>query len=149
MTLVAADGSGRPGPSGPTIVRASTTGTAVFVVTSAGAVLVGGTLRAVAVAVYLGLFTLGCGAFLWAFFVALERSRTVAIGIGGLFFLAGCAQPGVRRRMMVLFAVQVVVGVAAASAVPYTAVAASVLVPVYGLGLAGLWGAHHGRFDDR
>lgn len=142
---------GRPagGPTGPAIVRASAIGTVVFVVASVVAVLADGVPRAVAVAVDLGLFALGCGAFLWAFVVALDRSRTTAIGIGGLYFLAGCAPRPVRRRMMGLLAAQVVVGVAAASAVPYTAVAASVLVPVYGLGLAGLWGAHHGRFDDR
>ena len=121
----------------------------MFLAASAVAVAVDGVTRAVAVAVDLGLFALGCVAFLWAFAVALDRSRTTAIGIGGLYFLADCAPPPVRRRMMGLLAVQVVVGVAAASAVPYTAVAASVLVPVYGLGLAGLWGAHHGRYDDR
>jgi len=148
------DGSpvdGRPagGPTGPAIVRASAIGTVVFVSASVVAVLADGVPRAVAVAIDLGLFALGCGAFLWAFAVALDRSRTTAIGIGGLYFLSGCAPRPVRRQMMGLLAAQVVVGVAAASAAPYTAVAASVLVPVYGLGLAGLWGAHHGRFGDR
>ncbi len=137
------------GPAGPAIVRASGAGTAVFVVASAVAVVGDGAPRAAAVAVDLCLFALGCVAFLWAFAVALERSRSAAIGIGGLYFLVGCAPPSIRRRLMGLLALQTLVGVAAASVAPYTAVAASVLVPVYGLGLAGLWGAHHGRFEDR
>lgn len=124
-------------------------GTAVFAVASVVAILDDGLLRAVAVAIDLGLFALGCGAFLWAFAVALDRSRTDAISIGSLYFLAGCAPPDVRRRMMLLLVIQVGVGLGAALAAPYTAVAASVLVPIYGLGLSGLWGAHHGSFDDR
>jgi len=102
-----------------------------------------------AVAIDLGLFALGCIAFLWAFAVALDRSRNERIGIGGLYFLTGCAPATVRRRMMSLLGLQVMIAVAAALWAPYTAVAASVLVPVYGIGLAGLWGAHHGRFGDR
>ena len=137
------------GPSGPAIVRASATGTIVFGVASVVAVIDDGLPRAIAVAVDLGLFVLGCAAFLWAFVLALGRSRNENIGIGGLYFLTGCAPATVRRRMMGLLAVQVIVAVVAALWAPYTAVAASVLVPVYGLGLAGLWGAHHGRFGDR
>ena len=137
------------GPSGPAIVRASALGTFVFGCASVVAVSDDGVFRVMAVAIDLGLFALGCIAFLWAFAVALDRSRNERIGIGGLYFLTGCAPATVRRRMMSLLGLQVMIAVAAALWAPYTAVAASVLVPVYGIGLAGLWGAHHGRFGDR
>jgi len=45
--------------------------------------------------------------------------------------------------------IQVVVGFTAASFRPFTTVASAVLVPVFGLGLAGLWGARHGSFGPR
>jgi hypothetical protein len=47
------------------------------------------------------------------------------------------------------FAVQVVFGLIAASIRIYTPVAFGLLVPMYGLGLAGLWGATYGTFPER
>ena len=41
--------------------------------------------------VSLVLFAVGMVVFVWAYAVAVGRSRTDLIGIGGLFFLAGSA----------------------------------------------------------
>jgi hypothetical protein len=45
--------------------------------------------------------------------------------------------------------VQTVVGVGVAAARPFTALAFSVLVPMFGLGMMALWGARHGTFTPR
>lgn len=106
-------------------------------------------LRPVGVTVSLALFAIGCVTFLWAYAIAVDRSRIDAIGIGGLYFLAGSAPTWVRRHMMSALAVQTVVSIVAASMRPFTPVAFGILVPMYGLGLAGLWAARHGTFERR
>ena len=99
--------------------------------------------------VSLGLLAIGCWAMLWAFQRALQRSRYELIGVGGLYFLAGCAPRSVRFSMMAALALEVAVALAAASARPFTASAFGILVPVYALGLSGAWGARHGKFPSR
>ncbi|HET9443932.1 MAG TPA: hypothetical protein VFO65_11450, partial [Acidimicrobiales bacterium] len=135
----------RPDP----VVRASWAGTAVLAVASAVAVAAG-SARPVAVAAALALNLAGVLVFFWAYAIAVNRSRTDAIGIGGLFFLAGEVAPaGVRRSLRWALAAQVGVAVAAAAARPYTAVAFGILAPLFGLSLMGLWGARHGHFEAR
>lgn len=137
-------------PSRDPIIRASWIGTAVFAATAVAAVATpGATIPAAAVA--LGLFAAGIGIFLWAYAIAVNRSRTDAIGIGGLFFLAGTetAPKGVKRALLASLAAQTVVALATAAARPFTTLAFGVLVPLYGLALTGLWGARHGRFGPR
>jgi hypothetical protein len=95
------------------------------------------------------LFAVGCVAFLWAYAIAVRRSRADLIGIPGLFFLSGSAPGVLRFRFRVALGVQIAVAVATASVRPYTVAAFGILVPVFGLGLMGLWGARHGRFPPR
>jgi hypothetical protein len=138
----AGDGSG--------IIRAALWGTAVFTVTAAVAAAVPDTFGGPALVLDVALFAAGCVLFALAFLRAADRSRTDAIGIGGLFFLAGdVAPPAVRYRLVGALAVQAVVGLATAGVRPYTNLAAGTLVPVFGLGLCGLWAARHGRFGPR
>ncbi|MCQ3810841.1 MAG: hypothetical protein KTV68_09840 [Acidimicrobiia bacterium] len=99
--------------------------------------------------VSLGLLAAGCAAMLWAFQRALQRSRYELIGVGGLYFLTGCAPRSVRVSMMAALGVELVVALAAASVRPFTASAFGILVPVYALGLSGAWGARHGSFPSR
>ncbi|MBK9181178.1 MAG: hypothetical protein IPM45_16755 [Acidimicrobiales bacterium] len=131
------------------IVRASWAGTAVFTLTAVAAAIAPGALTAVAVAVALALFAAGCVVFLWAYAIAVGRSRTDAIGIGGLFFLAGSAPRAAQLHLMGSFGVEVVVALTTAALRPFTGLAFGTLVPVFGLGLAGLWGARHGTFGPR
>ncbi len=96
------------------------------------------------------LFLGGIVAFLMAYARAIGRSRYEQIEIGGLFFLTGETAPSdIRRRLLGSFALQVVVAVTSSSIRLYTSVAFGILVPMLGLGLAGLWGARHGRFAPR
>lgn len=136
-----------PSPGGE-LIRLAWIGTVVFVV-AIGAATFSRPMRPVGVVTSLVLFAIGCVAFLWAYAIAVDRSRTDEIGIGGLYFLAGSAPSPVRRAFMGALALQVVVSVVAASIRPFTTVAFGILVPMYGLGLAGLWGARHGSFATR
>ncbi|MDY7101353.1 MAG: hypothetical protein S0880_09215 [Actinomycetota bacterium] len=140
---------GRGADEGAGLIRLSWAGTVVFVITAIAAVVAPSVAAEVAAGTALALFGVGCVLFLWAFLLAVERSRTDAIGIGGLYFLAGSAPSRVTRLLMGSFAVEVVVALASASARPFTSLAFGVLVPMWGLGIAGLWGARYGTFEPR
>jgi hypothetical protein len=135
---------------GRTLAIIDWAGTAVFAVVAVVAAVFLGPVRYLAVAMSLGLFAIGCVAFLWAYGVAVQRSREVEIGIGGLYFLAGRTAPrAVQRWMNGALTTQVVVALVTASVRPFTTLAFGVLVPMFGLGLNGLWGAWHGWFGPR
>ena len=132
---------------GAGILRASWAGTAVLVVTSVLAVLFE-EARAVAAIVDLLLFAGGIVAFGIAFFTAVRRTDD-EIGIGGLFFLQGTAPKAVQRQFMASLAIEVIVAVTAAALRPFTSLAFGILVPMWGLALAGVWGARYGTFGPR
>jgi hypothetical protein len=132
------------------ICRVDVGATAVFVVASALAAAWPDTFLPLSVPVDLVLFAAGCAAFLWAYAVAIGRSRYETVAMGGLFFLADdVAPPSVTQLLRTVLGVQVVVAVAAASVRPFTALAFSVLAPMLGLGLMALWAARHGRFPAK
>jgi hypothetical protein len=135
---------------GDRIMRLDWIGTAVFVVTAAVSAAAMGWTRYVAGAVAVVLFVAGIVAFVMAYAAAVQRSRRDEMGIGGLFFLAGETAPKpVKRRLNGALTVQVVVGLATAAARPYTSLALGTLVPMFGIGLNGIWGARHGTFGAR
>ncbi|HET6949642.1 MAG TPA: hypothetical protein VFI47_04655 [Acidimicrobiales bacterium] len=132
---------------GRRIIAAALWGTAVFTVVSLAAAALPDPLAVVSVPVDLVLFAAGCGAFLWAYAVAIGRSRFDQVTMAGVFLLAGGAAPArAARPLRSAFAVQVVVGVAVAAVRPFTALAFAVLAPMFGLGCMALWGARHGTF---
>jgi tetrahydromethanopterin S-methyltransferase subunit C len=96
-----------------------------------------------------GLFLAGCALFMIDLVLAAARSRDDAMGIGGLFFLAGSAPRGVQRHLLGSLAVQVVVAVGAAALDPFTPLAFGTLVPTIGLAFCGLWAVRHGLFPAR
>ena len=134
---------------GTGIIKASWAGTAVFTVVAIIATIDPDSLGAPAVVVSLVLFAGGTVAMFWAFLIAVQRSREVAIGIGGLYFGAGSAPKGVQRHLMASLGLEVVVALVTASIRVFTSLAFGILVPVWGLGLAGLWCARHGQFAPR
>lgn len=131
------------------IIKASWIGTVVFGVTATAAAIDPDLFAEVALAVALVLFFVGCVVFLAAFLKAVGRSREVDIGIGGLYFLAGSAPRDVQLHLLGSLGAEVVIAFATASARPFTSLAFGMLVPVYGLGCAGLWGARYGTFSPR
>ncbi len=130
------------------IIRAAWAGTSVFVLTAVASAA-SSTMRAVGVVVALALFAIGTVVFLVAFAAAIERSRNEEIGVGGLYFLAGSAPSAVRWHLLGAAATQTVTAFATAGARPFTAVAFGILVPMYGLGMAGLWASRYGTFPGR
>jgi hypothetical protein len=134
--------------AGQTLVRAALVGTALFTVTALGAVLTEA-LRGVATAVAGVLFFAGIVAFFAAYLRAVLRSRSELLGIGGIYFLAGSAPRAIRVRLLGAVAAQVLVAILTASLRPFTSLAFGLLVPMYGIGVAGLWGAFHGTFPER
>ncbi len=135
--------------AGTGIVRATVVGTAVFVVVGFAAAIVQGALTGVYVALSLFEFSVGMIVFVLAFFRAIDRSRTEAIGIGGLFFASGSAPKRVQTTLMVSLTVQVVASIVVASLHLYTALAFGVLAPMWALGFTGLWVAAYGTFPER
>ena len=133
------------------IVLLDTVGTVVFAVSAVLEVVVfEHWTQVVGVAVALVLFAVGCAAFLAGYVRAIQRSRSEEISVTGLFLLVGPAVPGpVKLRLGLLLAVQVVVALVTAGIRTFTPLAFGVLVPVFGLGLNGLWASRHGHFPPR
>lgn len=131
------------------VVRPAVLGTAAFVIASALAVGAGGSVAGGVAVFDLVLFALGTLAFVRTLLVAAERSRREELSVAGIWFLSGSAPQSIRRWLLGCLAVQVVVAFAAASARPYSAVAFGVLVPMFGLGLCGLWAVRSGTFPPR
>ena len=134
--------------AGDDIRRASWWGTAVFGLTAVAAVLAR-PLRPVALVVAVFLFAAGCVGFGAAYVRGVRRSRSDRVTVAGLYLLSGSAPSDVRRSLLGALGVQIVLALATAIARPYTSLAAGTLVPVFGLGLCGLWAARHGAFPPR
>ncbi len=138
----------RPGV-GRAIVAASLGGTVVLTVTSLAAAVAPRTLDVPALVIDLGMFFAGITIFVWAYLVAIGRSRISEVALGGVFGLAGSTPSAVRVRLLGSLAVELVVVFATAAARPYTTLAFGILAPMWALALAGLWGARHGAFPPR
>lgn len=95
------------------------------------------------------VFAIGAVLFTWAFFIAAGRSRSEELTVAGAFFLAGSVEAPVRRWAFGALLAQTVVGIAGASADPYTTMAFGILVPMYGLGVIAFLGSAHGAFRLR
>lgn len=131
------------------LVRASWTGTALLLVACVAGLVAIDTFAPVVVWLSAGMFVVGCVLFFVAYAIAVGRSRTDAIGIGGLYFLSGSAPPEVRRALVGSFAAQCVIAVAVIALRPFSSLVLSSLAPMFGLGCSGVWGARHGTFAPR
>ena len=124
--------------------------TVAFGVLAAAAAALAGVVGLVYAGASLVLFAIGMVAFVWAYAVAVGRSRFAYISTVGVYFLTGdVVAPAARSRLLAALAAQVVISIAAASVRPFTAVAFGILVPMFGLGMAGLAGARFGSFEER
>lgn len=130
------------------LVRASWVGTGVFLI-SASLAVASESFRAVGVVTAVVLFAMGCLAFLSAFATGIERSRREHVTVPGLFFLSGSVPARTRWLLLGSALAQTTIAFTTASLRPFTSVAFGILVPMYGLGVAGLWAARHGTFPPR
>ena len=132
------------------IQKVSWGGTALFAVTAIAAAVAPETFKPPALIAAIVLFSGGCAIFLWAFVLVAARSRTDQMEQAQIWFLTGPpTPPEVRRSLLGALAVQVVISLVTAGVRPYTSLAAGVLVPMWGLGLCGLWAARHAVFPAR
>jgi membrane-bound metal-dependent hydrolase YbcI (DUF457 family) len=149
----------RANQPGARVVRLDLIGTAAFLVALAVAVplrsrrfaqfLIGG--------VSMVLFAIGVATTLWAYTRALERSRVQEVGVANLFLLTGDTAPRtVGRTMSLALIVQVVaaiggawIGVVGLDEGQLNALAFGVLVPMFGIGMNGVWAARHGSYGPR
>src|SRR4051812_35925108 len=130
------------------VVRPAVWGTGAFVIASG--IAVANEAMSVFVVVFdLLLFGLGMLAFARTLLVAAQRSRTEELSVAGIWFLSGSAPKTIRMWLLGCLAVESVVALVAASLRPYTPVAFGVLVPMYALGLTGLWAVRSGSFPPR
>ena len=145
------------GEPGSGIVRLDVIGTAAFVVSSTlAAVIFTNPLRVVGVVVALVLFAIGVVTFLWSYWTAVQRSRTDNIAVAQLYFLASGSTPRrVKITMNLLLLAQVAIGLTTAIVRNRTdgragsTLAFGILVPMFGLGLNGLWCSKFGSFSAR
>ena len=139
-----------PPGAGAGLIAASFAGTGALGVTAIAAAIAPRTLDAPALVVALAMFFGGTGAFAWAYVIAVGRSRTEAVAIGGVFGLAGGSTPApVRVKLLGSLAAEVVLAVVTAAVRPYTSLSFGILAPMWGLGIAGVWGARHGGYPPR
>lgn len=144
--------------AGEMIVLADVIGTVGFVVTATYAAVVFSTAAQwVGAITAMALFAVGVFVFLWSFWSAVQRSREEQIGVMQMYLLLGePTPPRVRRIMLAMLALQIGVAFITAFArsesddgSPGTSLAVGILVPMFGLGLNGLWCAFHGNFPRR
>jgi hypothetical protein len=140
-------------------VRAALAGTTLFVGALAVAVPLRGERWAqVLIAVIsIVLFAVGVGSSLWAYAAALDRSRVEEVGVANLYLLTGSTAPRrVKRAMLISLVVQVgaslgaaAVGVVGLEDRQLNALAFGVLVPMFGIGMNGVWAARYGSYGPR
>jgi hypothetical protein len=144
--------------AGDILIRADLAGTLVFGVTAGLAAILFTTVwQWIAAVTAMALFAVGVFAFLWSYYNAVQRSRTDAISVSGLYFLLGPPTPSrVRRTMLLTLLLQLVIALVttlarsqSADGRPGTSLALGFLVPMFGFGLNGLWAAYHADFPSR
>lgn len=144
--------------AGDGIVRFNLMATALFGVTAVyAAVVFSTTAQWIGAITAIGLFAVGVFTFLWAYWNAVQRSRTDEISVAQLYFLLGPPTPShIRRVMLLTLFAQVVIAVATTLARPDgpdgnpgSSLAVGFLVPMLGFGLNGLWASVHGAFPPR
>jgi hypothetical protein len=131
------------------IVRASLAGTVLFTALGVLGAVWPDVFGPPFLVVSLVEFLVGTVVFVLAFLRAVDRSRTEAIGIGGLFFAAGSAPRRVQQALVGSLVLQSVVAIVVGSVRLYSVMAFGILAPMWALGFTGLWTAAHGTFPER
>lgn len=120
-------------------------GNVAFALTAIPATVGVGSLEDPAIAVCLALFFASLVIWTWALFAAFVRSaRGDEVAVTTLFLMEGRVPKRARWSLYGAFAVCLAITAATAAFNPF-----GVLVPMYPLGLIGLWGARYGTFPPR
>jgi hypothetical protein len=133
------------GQPGRWIIRSSWLGNALFAVTAVPVALGVDALDTPSVVVDLALFFVSLLIWGWALGAALARTtRGDDVQVTTLFLMEGRVPGAARWPLYGALAVCLAITVGTAAANPF-----GVLVPMYPLGLIGLWGAKHGVYPER
>jgi hypothetical protein len=125
-------------------------GTVALAVSAIAAVVDPDSLLVPFVVVSLLLFCAGALVVALDVVLAAARSRDDLIGIGGLFFVSGCAPREVQVSLNGSLAVAVVVAVAAPLVrLSAPELAFGTLAPLFQVAMTGLWSVRHGLFPAR
>ena len=158
MVRVPAGDAPRTSSSGDVLVQIDVAGTVLFGATAAfAAISFSSAAQWVGAITAITLFAVGVVAFLWAYWNAVQRSRTDEISVIALYFLLGASTPRrVRLTMNLVLVAQVVIAAVTTFARPDgpdgnpgSSLALGFLVPMFGFGMNGLWAAYHAKFPPR
>ncbi len=99
------------------------------------------------------LFLIGIGLSGLGFWNGIQRSRREEVSLAGLLAVdASYVAKRARNAIWVTNVAQIVVAIVAGSLRPFTGQAFALLVPMFGVGIATVWGSRHAVFhrrDDR
>jgi hypothetical protein len=123
---------------------------AAFAVLSLLTWAVADTLDILFVVVCSVFFAVGIALFLLGFWNGVQRSRVDDVTLTGLLAL-GTSYVGARPRNLLwaAIAIETVVAILFASLRPFTQQAFGLLMPMFGVGLATLWGSRAATFHPR
>jgi hypothetical protein len=131
------------------LIRSNLALTTVFTATAFLGLADTSVTRGIAVVTALVMFAIGMITMLWAYAIAVGRSRVDEIPLAGLFFLSGSVPKNRQRLFVGLELVQLAVAFTTAGLRPFTSMAFGILAPMAGLGVMGLFGAKVGKFPLR
>jgi hypothetical protein len=143
---------------GERVIRADIILTVIFGATAAYAAIDFSTFAQwVGAATAMSLFAIGVFAFLWSYWLAIQRSRVDEIFASQLYLLLGPAVPKrVKRTLWLTLLAQIAIATITTFARldgpdgnPGSSLAVGFLVPMLGFGFNGLWAVTHGTFAPR
>ena len=99
------------------------------------------------------LFVIGIGLSGLGFWNGIQRSRLEEVSLAGLLAVdASFVAKSARNAIWITNVAQIVVAIVAGTLRPFTGQAFALLVPMFGVGIATVWGSRHAVFhrrDDR
>lgn len=142
---------------GSAIVRADAVGTALALVAGVLAVVSADLAKFLLVPVVAVLGVVGLVTFVWSYFRAVGRSRESEISVSQLYAVAGSvAPPAVKRRLQWSLWAQVILAIAVmfigfqrTKPEEFNWAATIIVLPLFGMGLNGVWVSLHGSFGPR
>ena len=142
---------------GALIVRADVVGTAIVVVAGVLGALSSGLAKSVVAPVSAVAGAVGIATFVWSYFHAIGRSREHEISVSQLYGVVGTVAPkSVKRSLQRALLAQIVVAIAVMAfgfsrtkPEQFNWAAVIIVVPMFGMGMNGVWVSRHGTFGPR
>lgn len=134
----------------PGLIRLNQAVTAAFALTATATHLSAGSLDVPFAAAAAILSAVGVGFASLGFWNGIQRSRVDDVSLAGLLAVDKSFVPKLARNSIwVANASQIAIAFTAAILRPFTEQAFALLVPMFGIGVATLWGSRFARFHPR